>query len=172
VAGLGGSSHFVKSDLSGRWHYPLLKAPDWGGNYTLALGGALGYGVGYSGRSDLPLFERYFPGGINSVRGFQDRSLGPRDGDDLIGGDKQAIVNVELLFPIMERIGLRGVVFFDMGQAFRESDTISFGDFRRSVGVGGRWMSPFGPLRVELGIPLNKKPGDETSLFGFSLGGQ
>ena len=172
IAGLGGSSNFLKSDLSGRWYYPLLKDPNWGGTYTLSLGGALGYGVGYSGRSNLPLFERYFPGGINSVRGFQDRSLGPREGDDVIGGDKQAIFNLEILFPIMERIGLRGVAFFDMGQAFRDSDSISFGAFKRSVGVGGRWMSPFGPLRVELGFPLNAKSGDDTSVIGFSLGTQ
>jgi outer membrane protein insertion porin family len=171
-AGLGGTSHFLKSDLSGHWYFPLLKDPNWGGTYTFSLGGALGYGLGYSGNSHLPLFERYFPGGINSVRGFQDRSLGPRDGDDVIGGDKQAILNVELLFPVMERVGLRGVAFFDMGQAFRDSDSLSFSAFRRSVGVGARWMSPFGPLRVELGFPLNAKSGDDTSVIGFSLGNQ
>ena len=81
-AGLGGDSRFIKTDLSGRWYYPLLKDPDWGGTYVLALGGTVGYGVGYANSSsnghDLPLFERYFPGGINSVRGFADRSLGPK----------------------------------------------------------------------------------------------
>ncbi|HWP56334.1 MAG TPA: outer membrane protein assembly factor BamA [Candidatus Acidoferrales bacterium] len=170
IAGLGGDSRFLKADLGGRWYYPLLKDPNWGGTYTLAVGGALGYGIGYGGTTNLPLFERYFPGGINSVRGFQDRSLGPREGDDSIGGDKQAILNFEILFPILERIGLRGVAFFDMGQAFRESESINFGAFRRSVGVGARWMSPFGPLRVELGFPLNAKSGDDTSIVGFSLG--
>ena len=79
-------------------------------------------------------------------------------------------MNVELLFPIMEQYGLRGVAFFDMGNAF--TNGINFGDMRRSVGAGARWMSPFGPLRVELGFPLNKKPGDETSVLGFSIGSQ
>lgn len=175
-AGLGGDSRFIKSDLRGRWHYPLLKDPNWGGNYVLALGGALGYGFTFqerhNGEKNLPLFERYFPGGMNSVRGYKDHSLGPREGNDAIGGDKQAILNAELMFPIMEEYGLRGVAFFDMGQAFRDSDGFDLGEFRRSVGFGARWMSPFGPLRVELGFPLNKKPGDETSVFGFSLGGQ
>ena len=174
IAGLGGDSRFVKADIGGRWYYPLLKDPNWGGSYVLALGGALGYGVGYAKSSssghDLPLFERYFPGGINSVRGYADRSLGPKEDGDVVGGDKQAIVNVELLFPIAEQYGLRGVAFFDVGQAFSSSQNISWGEFRRSVGMGARWMSPFGPLRVELGFPLNKKPGDDTSVLGFGAG--
>lgn len=191
MAGLGGDSRFIKSDLSGRWHYPLLKDPNWGGNYVLALGGQLGYGIGLAtrndGKKDLPLFERYFLGGINSVRGFSERSLGPREpacvtdtsttpstvtcsGSDVIGGNTAAVMNAELLFPIMEQYGVRGVAFFDMGNAF--SNGINFGDLRRSVGAGVRWMSPFGPLRVELGFPLNKKPGDDTSVLGFSIGSQ
>jgi outer membrane protein insertion porin family len=174
IAGLGGDSRFVKTDIGARWYYPLLKDPNWGGSYVLSLGGALGYGVGYANASsnghDLPLFERYFPGGLNSVRGFADRSLGPKENGDVVGGDKQAVMNVELLFPIAEQYGLRGVAFFDVGQAFSSSQNISWGEFRRSVGMGARWMSPFGPLRVELGFPLNKKPGDDTSVLGFGAG--
>ena len=175
IAGLGGDSRFIKTDIGARWYYPLLKDPNWGGSYVFALGGALGYGVGYAKSSsnnghDLPLFERYFPGGINSVRGYADRSLGPKENGDVVGGDRQAIMNVELLFPIAEQYGLRGVAFFDMGQAFASSQNISWDEFRRSVGFGARWMSPFGPLRVELGFPLNKKPGDNTSVLGFGAG--
>ncbi len=200
-AGLGGDARFVKSDLSARWYYPLLKDPNWGGAYVLGLGGSLGYGFGF-GQKSLPLFERYFIGGINSVRGFSDRSIGPRvsascigtsgsnrpipaagcdslntagetftqTSGDVIGGDKSAVFNTEFLFPIAEQYGLRGVAFFDMGDAF--TNGFSFSDVRRSVGVGARWMSPFGPLRVELGFPINKKPGDETSVLGFSIGSQ
>jgi outer membrane protein insertion porin family len=69
----------------------------------------------------------------------------------------------------MEQYGVRGVAFFDMGNAF---ENFSFGELRKSVGAGVRWMSPFGPLRVELGLPLNKKPDDETSVLGFSIGSQ
>jgi outer membrane protein insertion porin family len=174
VAGLGGDNRFIRSDLSGKWYYPLLKDPNWGGAYVLALGGSLGYGVSlgarHNGEDNLPLFERYFTGGLNSVRGFAERSLGPKEGDDVIGGDKLLVTNAEFHFPIMEKFGLRGLLFFDMGQAFRESESISFADLRRSVGFGARWISPFGPLRVELGFPLNKQSGDDTSLFGFSVG--
>ena len=187
TAGIGGDTRFIKSDLSGRWHYPLLKDPKWGGSYVLALGGSVGYGIGFSknndGNRDLPLFERYFLGGINSIRGFAERSIGPREpsgcdasippvctGTDVIGGDKSMVLNAELLFPIMEQYGIRGVAFFDMGNAFNES--FSFGDLRRSLGAGVRWMSPFGPLRVELGFPLKKQPHDDTSVLGFSIGSQ
>ena len=190
-AGLGGDTRFIKTDVSGRWHYPLLKDPNWGGNYVLALGGQLGYGVGFgsnnnTGGNDLPLFDRYFLGGINSVRGFAERSLGPREpscttdksttpptvtchGTDVVGGNTAVVMNTELLFPIMEQYGVRGVAFFDMGNAF---NGFNFSDLRRSVGAGVRWMSPFGPLRVELGFPLNKQPHDETSVLGFSIGSQ
>ncbi|HXF74986.1 MAG TPA: BamA/TamA family outer membrane protein, partial [Methylomirabilota bacterium] len=172
-----------------RWHYPLLKDPKWGGNWVFALGGQLGYGIGFSNKgttgSDLPLFERYFLGGINSVRGFAERSIGPRSpshcskdadgndvctGNDVIGGDKAMVFNTELLFPIMESYGLRGVAFFDMGSAFDGGFSLS--DMRRSAGLGVRWMSPFGPLRVELGFPISKQPRDETSVLGFSIGSQ
>ncbi|MGH7797722.1 MAG: outer membrane protein assembly factor BamA [Candidatus Binatia bacterium] len=188
TAGLGGDTRFIKSDVSGRWHYPILKDPNWGGSYVLALGGALGYGIGFSKNNnddgrDLPLFERYFLGGINSIRGFAERSIGPREpsgcdastppvctGTDVIGGDKSLVFNAELLFPVMEQYGVRGVAFFDMGNSF--NDGFSFGDLRRSVGAGVRWMSPFGPLRVELGFPLNKQPDDDTSVLGFSIGSQ
>ena len=175
-AGLGGDSRFIKSDIGARWYYPLLKDPKWGGSYVFSLGGTLGYGFGFNqpsaDKNELPLFERYFPGGINSVRGFQDRSLGPKEDGDVVGGDKQAIANVEIHFPVAEQFGLRGLAFFDIGQAFKESSSWNFSDFRRSVGFGARWMSPFGPLRVELGFPLNKQPGDETSVLGFSVGSQ
>ncbi|HEY6367691.1 MAG TPA: outer membrane protein assembly factor BamA [Candidatus Binatia bacterium] len=175
-AGLGGDSRFIKSDIGARWYYPLLKDPKWGGSYVFSLGGTLGYGFGFNqpsaDKNELPLFERYFPGGINSVRGFQDRSLGPKEDGDVVGGDKQAIANVEIHFPVAEQFGLRGLAFFDIGQAFKESSRWNFSDFRRSVGFGARWMSPFGPLRVELGFPLNKQPGDETSVLGFSVGSQ
>ena len=80
--------------------------------------------------------------------------------------------NAELLFPIMEDYGIRGVAFFDMGNAFGNSEGFSFSKMRRSVGAGVRWMSPFGPLRVELGFPMNKQPDDETSVLGFSIGSQ
>ncbi|MCZ6547290.1 MAG: BamA/TamA family outer membrane protein, partial [Deltaproteobacteria bacterium] len=158
--------------------YPILSDPKWGGDYTLVLGSTLGYGVTFkerhNGQNNLPLSDRYFPGGINSVRGFADRSLGPRDPvtNDILGGDSQVVLNTELRFPLMQKYGVVGVAFFDQGQAFSEGESVNPGKFRRSVGFGGRWLSPFGPLRVSFGFALNAEPEDDTSVFGFSIGGQ
>lgn len=177
-AGLGGDNNFLKLDTQTRWFYPILSDPKWGGDYTLVLGSTLGYGVTFkerhNGQENLPLSERYFPGGINSVRGFADRSLGPRDPvtNDIIGGDTQVVLNTELRFPLMQKYGLVGVAFFDQGQAFSETESINPGKFKRSVGFGGRWLSPFGPLQLSLGFALNAEPEDDTSVFGFSIGGR
>ena len=79
----------------------------------------------------------------------------------MIGGDKAVVVNTELLFPIMESYGVRGVAFFDMGNAF--SDSLNFNDFRRSVGLECAGCLHSARCASELGFPINKKPHDETS---------
>lgn len=190
-AGLGGENEFTKFDLSSRWYFPFYKAES-GWKLVYAVAGTFGYGFGNGGLSgeELPLSERYFPGGINTVRGFQSRSLGPReawcdnltgcinDGDSRIddsrtseiGGSSQLIVNNEIIFPIIPDAGVKGVVFFDAGNAWSRDDGIDLGELRLAAGVGLRWLSPFGPLRIELGFPINSKPEDEESLVLFSFG--
>jgi outer membrane protein insertion porin family len=111
--------------------------------------------------------QRYFPGGINTVRGFETRSLGPRENafdpqgnivnNQAVGGTNELILQNEFIFPIVQQLGLRGVVFFDAGNAWFQRDGIDVGNLRYSVGGGVRWLSPFGPLRLELGVPLNRK---------------
>jgi outer membrane protein insertion porin family len=126
------------------------------------------------------LFERYFPGGINSVRGFEVRTLGPQvpvfDNRgrlirlDTIGGSQQFISNTEVIFPIVEQLGLRGVVFFDAGDAFTVSQGIPFDELRLAFGAGIRWLSPIGPLRIELGVPINRRSNDKSTAINFSFG--
>jgi outer membrane protein insertion porin family len=150
---------------------------------VVSTGGRAGWGIGQQGRNgnDIPLFERYFPGGINSIRGFEARSLGPREpvfdvttgqiiSTSVVGGSVQLINNNEIIFPIIESIGLRGVVFFDLGNAWTHDRGFDLNDLRYSVGWGVRWLSPVGPLRIELGYPLAKKPNERSSVFGFSFG--
>ena len=179
-AGVGGQSEYIKADARLRWYYPFYKSPSLG-TFVFAPGATFGYGLGYGDRRDLPLFERYFPGGINSVRGFQVRSLGPREngfnangaftGSDPIGGSEELIFNEEVIFPIVESLGLKGVTFFDAGNAFSASEGITLDEMRMAVGAGIRWLSPIGPLRIEVGIPLNAKNGDEKRPVLFSFGG-
>lgn len=180
VAGLGGESKFIKAEVRARWYYPFWKSPTLG-TFVFATGGDLGYGYGYGDMRDLPLFERYFPGGINSVRGFRILSLGPRNtvidslgrgvSSDPVGGSEQLIFNNEIIFPIVESLGLKGVTFFDAGNAFSASQGFDFGQMRLSVGGGFRWLSPIGPLRIEVGFPLNAQVGDDTQTVMFSFGG-
>jgi len=179
-AGLGGQSKFIKTEFRGRWYYPFYKTPSWG-TLVYSFGSNFGYGLGYSGEKDLPLFERYFPGGINSVRGFRILSMGPKNivinalgqgiSRDPIGGSSQLIFNNEIIFPIVESLGLKGVVFVDAGNAFSASQGIDITDMRVTSGGGFRWLSPIGPLRIEVGIPINPHIGDDKQAVMFSFGG-
>ncbi len=180
-AGLGGEQ-FTKAEVHERWYYTFLHSKALG-DFTYSFGGTVGYGTGDGGinGNDLPLFERYFPGGINSIRGFKARTLGPNEdskdsfgrvvSNTPIGGSEELIINNEMIFPIVQSIGLKGVVFFDAGNAYGADKGFSLDDTRYSVGAGARWLSPVGPLRIELGKPLNAKPHDHKSLILFSFGG-
>jgi outer membrane protein insertion porin family len=181
VAGLGGES-FIKAEARSRWYYTFLRSKTFG-DFTYSLGTDLAYGTGNTGinGNELPLFERFFPGGINSIRGFQPRTLGPFESKKNtrgeifsttpVGGTSQIILNNEVIFPIVQGIGLKGVVFIDAGNAYGGDQNNIIDDARYSAGGGVRWLSPLGPLRVELGFPFNTKPEDQKQLIGFSFGG-
>jgi outer membrane protein insertion porin family len=149
-----------------------------------------------NGLGDVPLSERLFEGGIGSVRGFGPRTLGPLarvggvdPGDPLrlvnIGGTFSLVANVEVEFPIIESVGIRGVVFFDAGNSWGGlhdvADVEVRGDrffppegiwIRTSVGFGIRWFSPIGPLRFEWGFPLKRDPDrvERRTEFEFTIG--
>ncbi len=181
LAGLGGEQ-FVKIEARERWYYTFLRSKALG-DFTYSIGAALGYGFGDAGLegNELPLFERYFPGGINSIRGFETRTLGPREvrknifgqvvDTTPIGGSQQVILNNEIIFPLVQGIGLKGVVFVDAGNAYSAEDGISIDETRVAGGAGIRWLSPLGPFRIELGKPLVSEKFDEESLVLFSFGG-
>ncbi|MCB0360951.1 MAG: BamA/TamA family outer membrane protein, partial [Bdellovibrionales bacterium] len=119
----------------------------------------------------FPLFKRFFPGGINSVRGYDSRELGPKDeqGNEY-GGSKQLVANFELLFPLIPQMGLQGVVFYDAGQAFDDDVQIEIGDLRQAVGWGVRWRSPLAPIRIEIGYPIDRESGESSVVTNFSFG--
>jgi outer membrane protein insertion porin family len=180
VAGLGGESRFIKLESVLRWYYPLWRSESLG-TFVFSTGSNFAYGLGYGDDRELPLFERYFPGGINSVRGFEILSLGPQNlvtnaegfliRRDRLGGSNQLIFNNELIIPLVESLGLRGVVFFDAGNAFSAAEGYDMNEMRLSTGAGVRWLSPIGPLRIEVGFPLNPKRGDDEQRVMFSFGG-
>lgn len=162
LAGLGGENRFVAVIGSLCKYWPLP------GDTSFMARGTLGYECGFGGE-DVPISERFFLGGLDSLRGFEDRSVGPKERGDVIGGTKEALITLEYLFPVLKEAGIRGVLFFDAGNAYRKSQ-YPFQTVKKDVGFGVRWYSPFGPLRLEWGINLSPTGDENRSNFGFSMG--
>lgn len=163
-AGLGGNIGFIKYTAETGWYYPLF----W--STVFFAHGESGYVVKNSGK-DLPDYERFYLGGINSLRGFDWRSVGPVNEDGIeIGGDRYVQFNLEYIFPIIKDAGFMGLFFYDTGNAY-EGGSINLGDMRESAGFGIRWYSPMGPLRLERGYILDRKPGESSGRWEFTVGG-
>jgi outer membrane protein insertion porin family len=143
-------------------------------SYSLSFSLGVGYGDGYSGTSALPFFEHFFAGGIRSVRGFEDNSLGPRDSnDDPFGGALRTTASAELFFPMplaAENDAVRMSAFVDAGQVYESFSEFDADEIRVSAGVALTWLSPVGPLSFSYGVPLREKPGDDTQSLQFLLG--
>ena len=163
---LGGTNYFTKRIIDSGWHFPIWK------QLVLSLHGKIGYASGYKGRK-LPDFERFYVGGLSTVRGYEERSIGPkkpRYTGDPIGGNKLVVTNVEFNFPIYDI--MRGVLFWDAGNVFVEEEELFGYSLRQGVGVGLRFFTPIGPLRFDLGWPVDrdKKYNNEASIFHFAIG--
>ena len=162
---IGSDSNFVKYVASTGWYIPLF----W--KLTGFVRAEIGW-INKTGDAPIPLYDRFFLGGINSVRSYDWGELGPKDPDtgDTIGGTKYGLFNAELIFPIFKEINLHGVVFFDAGNAFDEGEALDVTKFKMGIGGGVRWISPFGPLRIEWAYNPDPDPGDSTSKWQFSMG--
>ena len=162
----GGDSEFVKYFLNAKAYHALLGETVLSGNFIW------GHTVSTEG-GRVPIFERYFLGGSYSIRGFPSRSISPKDPNtgELIGGNKELVVNVEYLFPLFSEIGFKGVLFFDMGNAYRQGDWPWDGpQLKYGAGAGVRWYSPMGPLRFEWGWNLHPAPGEDRKVAEFTVG--
>jgi outer membrane protein insertion porin family len=128
-----------------------------------------GYARGIGGK-DLPLYERFYVGGIYTVRGLDFGEAGPEDPEtnDEIGGTEQLISNTEFIFPLISSIRLKGVVFFDAGNSFDEFE--DFPELRYTTGLGLRWISPMGPVRIEWGYNIDPEDDEDSSKFEFAFG--
>jgi outer membrane protein insertion porin family len=183
-------NEFARYTLDSRWYFPIV----W--DFVLKFNGEVGLVQSTNPSKEVPIFERFFLGGPNSVRGFERSSLGPArlvganpsDPGSLltdfnIGGKKKLVLNTEIEFPIFTAVGIKGVFFFDMGNAFDDGESFSFvpdifadtdnlfnDALRTSVGFGFRWFSPIGPLRFEWGFPLRRLAGEDPLVFEFSIG--
>lgn len=161
---LGGSNNFYSGAFDVLKFTPL---PFW--DFRHSIRGRIGYGAGFDGES-LPIPEFFFVGGINTVRGFKFGRAGPvTSGNDPAGGNKEFIINNDLIFPVLPDAKLNGVIFFDYGKGFAKGEKLDF-DLRMAAGFEVRWISPFGPLRAAYGLNLDRRSGEKKGVFEFSVG--
>ena len=203
----GSQTEFVRYNGSAHFYYPI------GANFVVKFNTNVGY-ISSPREVGVPIFARFFLGGIFDVRGFRLRTIGPRlplsssldpnsapiaNGAN-IGGNLMYYQNLELEIPIIDKVGVRGVVFTDAGNAWNTEElycnaargqtsaatatgavgtyavndpcfTISsLARLRTSWGFGIRWFSPMGPLRFEWGFPFAPLPYEEKSVFEFTIG--
>ncbi len=160
---LGGTNNFYK------YHIDVIKYTPLPFDMRFAIRARYGAAVGIEGEP-IPLTERYFVGGINTIRGFKFGRAGPvTTSNSLLGATKQLIFNNDLIFTISADAKLNGVIFFDYGKGFDDNEEIST-KLRKTVGFEGRWISPFGPLRAAYGINLDPRPGEAKGAFEFTIG--
>jgi outer membrane protein insertion porin family len=120
----------------------------------------------------LPVFEKFYLGGISDIRGFETNTISPKDPetDERIGGKNMWYMNAELSFPLLKDVGLNGVVFFDAGNVY--ADNWDFDSIKKSVGGGLRWMSPMGPLRLEYGKIIDPEFDEGDGRWDFTMGAE
>ena len=132
-----------------------------------------GVSDGYNGifGKAVPLYENFYVGGIYTVRGLGWGIAGPKDPGtgEAIGGTKELVFNAEYIFPIIQDLKIKGVVFVDAGRAYGSNETFGT-DLRYTSGAGLRWTSPFGPIRIEYGVNLAKRAGEAGGKIEFAFG--
>ncbi len=163
---LGGDSEFTKVEGTTSWFFQL----PWDTVFHIKASA----GQAFENEDDkLPVYERFYIGGLNSIRGFKWGNISPRDAvtNERIGGDKMWYANIEYIFPLLKDAGLRGVIFADIGNSYFDDDDWDFSNTKKSAGIGFRWLSPMGPLRLEWGYNLDRQDDEESSVWDFSIGG-
>jgi outer membrane protein insertion porin family len=164
---VAGDARYVRANYQIQQYVPLSK------KFTLAFNGELGWGKGLNGRP-FPVFKNFYSGGLGSVRGFDQGTLGPRDviGSSL-GGPKTVTLNAEFMAPLPGAGNdktLRVFTFVDVGNVFGDRETVDFSMMRASAGIGLSWISPLGPLRLAYAHPVRKFAGDKIQKLQFQIG--
>ncbi len=161
---LGGTNNFIK------YYVDVIKVTPLPLDMRFSLRARFGE-VRALGGTQIPLNERFFVGGINTMRGFAFGRAGPTvpTTHAPFGAAKQLIFSNELIFTISSEAKLNGVLFFDYGKGFDDDEPLSL-NLRSAAGIEGRWISPFGPLRVAYGLNLDKRTGERFGVFEFTIG--
>jgi outer membrane protein insertion porin family len=164
-----GGSDFLKAGYEVTYYRPVI------GKLVGAIHGEINWADGYN-NEQLPIFENYFMGGPSSLRGFTIKNIGPKDASgNPIGGNQSVLLNLELQYPFTK--GFRGFVFFDQGNVYGDgvnlvgtASSYDLSELRSSVGLGVRFISPFGPVGFAYGIKLDQRNDEKPAEFHFSAG--
>jgi outer membrane protein insertion porin family len=161
---LGGDNSYGKYNYGASWFF---KVPPFGEDLVFSPRWRIGYIQAFEDK-EIPVYELYLLGGINSIRGLKDVGVTDPVTGAVIGGNRMLLFNFEFIFPILKNAGMKGVVFFDTGNAW--NNTYDLSDMRKTAGAGIRWYSPVGPLRLEWGYVLDPKPGEPAYRWDFTMG--
>jgi outer membrane protein insertion porin family len=167
---VAGDVRYARTNYKFQQYIPLSK------KYTFAFNTDLGWGEGLKGQ-DYPLFKNFYVGGLGSVRGFEQSTLGPKSenpGSNIyLGGPKKVVFNAEFITPFPGAGNdktLRMFAFTDVGKAFAQNESVSFSQLRASAGIGLSWISPMGPLRFSYATPVRQQTGDRIQKLQFQIG--
>ncbi|MDQ2733631.1 MAG: outer membrane protein assembly factor BamA, partial [Pseudomonadota bacterium] len=152
-----GDARYIRVNLQGQQYIPITRA------FNFGVNAEIGYGGGFNGHP-YPIFKNFYGGGLGTVRGFEQGTLGPVDVTGAyIGGNKRFNINNELYLPVPGSNNdrtFRIFLYVDAGNVWGENERITLGSLRASAGLGVSWVSPVGPLKLSYGLPVRKKPDD------------
>jgi outer membrane protein insertion porin family len=162
-----GDAKYARVNLQGQQYIAFSRA------FSYGVNAEIGWGKGLGGRP-YPIFKNFYGGGLGTVRGFEQGSLGPVDVTGaFIGGNRRFNLNNELYVPVpgagADRT-LRLFVYADVGNVWGENEKLTFDSLRASAGLGVSWISPVGPLKLSYGAPIKKKPEDRIQRLQFQIG--
>ena len=126
----------------------------------------------YGDSSYVPIYEKFYAGGQNTIRGYKERRVGPRDSgsNEPSGGEAIMVANAEVTFPVYEKV-IKGAIFYDIGNVWEHTgDFMKVADFKAGAGIGVRVKTPVGPVRVDWGYPLSANyDKNDAGEFYFSM---
>ncbi|MHC4139564.1 MAG: BamA/OMP85 family outer membrane protein [Planctomycetota bacterium] len=165
----------IKFTVKGKKYHTIFNFPDWRGKHVLSYGGTVAI-VESTSDKGVPIFERFFAGGANSIRGFSFRGVGPYDpvAQEHVGGKVMLLATTEYTMPVYGDM-VRGAFFVDAGKADTDVNDLNFSNFRATIGFGFRAKVPFmgnSVVSVDFGFPFISKSNDDEQSVTFNFGGR
>lgn len=160
---LGGTNDFVRFQVEGSLFRPIS------GDLIGLAHAEVGL-INSFGGDDIPVTERFFMGGLYTLRGFEYRKVGPLEDGEPVGGAKSFLVNMEATYPLIRDANIKGVLFLDAGNVWADEEKMDLDELRYGAGFGFRWAAPIGLLRLEWGFNLDPRPEEDQPGWEFSIG--